>query len=64
MKAREMRELGAAELDQLIRERLQELYDLRIKHKSGAGIEKPARLRTMRREIARMKTVKAEREAK
>jgi len=64
MKARDLRELGAVELDQRIRERSQELNDLRIKHKSGSGIEKPVRLRTMRHEIARMKTVQAEREAK
>ena len=64
MKARELRELGASELDQKIREVSQELNDMRIKHKSGAGVEKPVRMRTMRREIARMKTVKAEREAK
>jgi large subunit ribosomal protein L29 len=64
MKARDLRELGAVELDQRIRERSQELNDLRIKHKSGAGIEKPIRLRLLRREIARMKTVKTEREAK
>ena len=64
MKARDVRELGAAELEQRIREVSQELNNLRIKHKSGAGIEKPVRMRTMRREIARMKTVKAEREAK
>ncbi|HRR34974.1 MAG TPA: 50S ribosomal protein L29 [Kiritimatiellia bacterium] len=64
MKARDLRELGAVELEQRIREMSQELHDLRIKHKSGSGIEKPVRLRTMRREIARMKTVQAEREAK
>jgi len=64
MKARDLRELGATELDQKIREMSQELSDTRLKHKSGAGVEKPVRMRTMRREIARMKTVKAEREAK
>lgn len=64
MKARELRELGAAELDQRIREMSQELNDMRIKHKSGAGVEKPVRMRTMRHEIARMQTVKAQREAK
>jgi len=64
MKARDLRELGAEELDQKIREMSQELNDMRIKHKSGAGVEKPVRMRTMRQEIARMKTVKAEREAK
>ena len=64
MKARDLRELGAVELDQRIREKSQELSDLRIKHKSGAGIEKPVRMRLMRHEIARMKTVQAQREAK
>jgi large subunit ribosomal protein L29 len=64
MKARDLRELGAVELDQKIREVSQELNDMRIKHKSGAGVEKPVRMRTMRHEVARMKTVKAQREAK
>mgnify|MGYP003586259894 FL=1 len=64
MKARDLRELGAAELDQRIREVSQELSDLRLKHNSGSGIEKPVRMRAMRQDIARMKTVKAQREAK
>lgn len=64
MKASELRELGAAELDQRIREVSQELNDMRIKHRSGAGVEKPVRMRTLRHEIARMMTVKAQREAK
>ena len=64
MKARDLRELGSAELDQKIREMSQELNDLRIKHRSGAGVEKPVRMRTMRHDIARMLTVKAQREAK
>jgi large subunit ribosomal protein L29 len=64
MKARDLRELGAVELDQRIREVSLELEDLRIKHRSGSGVEKPVRLRILRHEVARMKTVKAEREAK
>lgn len=64
MKARDLRELGAVELDQKIREVSQELNDMRIKHKSGAGVEKPVRMRTLRQEVARMLTVKAQREAK
>ena len=64
MKARELRELGAAELDQRIREVSKELNDMRLKHRSGASVEKPVRMRTMRHEIARMKTIKAQREAK
>jgi large subunit ribosomal protein L29 len=64
MKPNELRELGAAELDQRIREKAKELADMRLKHKSGAAIEKPVRMRTMRREVARMKTVQNERRAK
>ena len=64
MKPNDLRELGAAELDQRIREKAKELADMRLKHKSGAAIEKPVRMRTMRREVARMKTVQNERRAK
>ena len=64
MKARELKEMGAVELDQKIQSAAQELIDLSIKHKSGAGVEKPMRIRILRRNIARMKTVKAQQEAK
>ena len=64
MKPIELRELGAAELDQRIREKAKELADMRLKHKSGTAIDKPVRMRTMRREVARMKTVQNERRAK
>jgi ribosomal protein L29 len=64
MKARDLKEMGVVELDQKLQEMTQELTDLRIRHKSGAGAEKPIRIRTLRREIARMKTVKAQQEAK
>jgi len=64
MKARDLRELGAAELEVKIREVSQELNDMRIKHRSGAGVEKPVRMRMLRHEIARMKTVQTQREAK
>ncbi len=64
MKARDLKEMGVVELDQRIQETTQELINLRIRHNSGAGVEKPVRIRTLRREIARMKTVKAQQEAK
>jgi large subunit ribosomal protein L29 len=57
MKARELRELGTEELDVRIREKAKELADMRLKHKSGVVVEKPVRMRGMRKEIARMKTV-------
>ena len=64
MKANELRELGAEELEQRIREKAKELADMRLKHKSGTAIDKPVRMRTMRREVARMKTVQTERRTK
>jgi large subunit ribosomal protein L29 len=64
MKPTELRELGAEELEQRIREKAKELADMRLKHKSGTAVEKPVRMRTMRREVARMKTVQNERRAK
>lgn len=63
MKARELKELGADELAQRIRENSQELRNLRLKQSTGNGVEKPLRIRTLRREVARMLTVKREREA-
>jgi ribosomal protein L29 len=63
MKAREFKELGADELAQRIREQSQELRNVRLKHHSGASVEKPLRIRTLRREIASMLTVQRGREA-
>jgi large subunit ribosomal protein L29 len=57
MKARELRELGAEELGVRIREKSKELADMRLKHNSGVVVEKPVRMRGMRKEIARMLTV-------
>ena len=60
MKTNELRELGADELEAKIREARKELADLKLKHKSGGDVEKPGRMRLMRREIARMLTVRNE----
>ncbi len=64
MKARDLKEMGVVELDQKIQAITQELTDLRIRHKSEAGVDKPVQIRELRREVARMKTVKAQQEAK
>ena len=64
MKARDLRELGAGELAVKLRELSQELNSMRIKHKSGVAVDKPDRMREMRHDIARIKTVQSEREAK
>ena len=58
MKARDIQQLGADELSQRVREMTGELSELRLKNKSSAGsVDKPIRIRLMRREIARMKTI-------
>ena len=64
MKTNELRELGADELEAKIREARKELADLKRKYKSGGDVEKPGRMRLMRREIARMLTIQAEKAAK
>ncbi|MDD5708230.1 MAG: 50S ribosomal protein L29 [Kiritimatiellae bacterium] len=64
MKARDLRELGADELAQKLRETSRELAGLRIKNRSGSGAEKPVRMRALRRDVARMLTVARERESK
>lgn len=60
MKTNELRELGADELAAKIGEARKELASLALKHASGGEVEKPARMRLMRREIARMLTIQAE----
>ena len=57
MKARDIRQLGADELGQRIRETAEELADLRLKNKSTGGLDKPIRIRHLRREMARMRTI-------
>jgi large subunit ribosomal protein L29 len=56
MKAREVRDLSAEEQAQKLAESEKEMFNLRIQHASGQ-LEKPDRIRIVRREIARIKTV-------
>lgn len=63
MKARDLRELGAEELAQKLRESARELSGLRLKNKGG-NAEKPVRIRMLRRDVARMLTVAGQRESK
>ena len=65
MKAKELRELSDEELAVKLAETVKELTTMRIKHNSsGVGLEKPERMRGMRHDIARMKTIQTERKAK
>ena len=56
MKAREVRDLSADEQAQKLGELEKELFNLRIQQTAGQ-LEKPDRIRVVRREIARIKTV-------
>lgn len=59
MKTNELKELGADELAAKIREARKALADVKLRHASKVDVEKPVRMRMMRREIARMMTVQA-----
>ena len=56
MKAREVRDLSADKQAQKLAEAEKELFNLRIQRAAGQ-LEKPDRIRTVKREIARIKTV-------
>ena len=55
MKFAEMKEMTLVELGSKSRELRQEMFNLRLQQAS-AQLEKPARLRTLRRDIARLET--------
>ena len=59
----ELRELSDDELADRLSERRQELFNLRFQSVTGA-LENSARLKLTKREIARILTVKQEREMK
>jgi large subunit ribosomal protein L29 len=56
MKAAELRALGADELNARVRDLTDQLFRLRIQ-KSMGQLEAPAKVRTIRRDLARVKTV-------
>jgi large subunit ribosomal protein L29 len=62
LRPRELRDLSDDELAQKLSERRQELFNLRFQSATGA-LENPARLKLAKREIARILTVRHEREA-
>lgn len=55
MKMSELNEKTAVELAALSRDLRQELFNLHLQ-KASSQLEKPARLRTLRRDIARVET--------
>ncbi len=62
MRARQLRDLSDAELERKLAETRHELFNLRFQAATGA-LENAARLRLAKREIARILTIRHEREA-
>ena len=58
---KELRALSDEELVSRIKESKKELFDLRLKQSTGS-LEKPSRIRELRKNVARMKTILKERE--
>ena len=61
MKVNEIRNLTTEEIQNKIKETKAELFNLRFQQATG-NLEKPSRIRELRHEVARMKTVLRERE--
>jgi len=61
MKAKEIRELTTAEIEQNVKEMKEELFNLRFQLATGQ-LENTARIKDVKRSIARLKTVVRERE--
>ncbi len=61
MKANEIRDLNTAEIEQKVKSLKEELFNLRFQLATGQ-LENTARIRQVRKAIARMKTVIRERE--
>ncbi len=60
MKVKEIRELSTKEIQEKIVSAKEELFNLRFQQATGT-IEKPSRIRDLRHEVARMKTILRER---
>jgi large subunit ribosomal protein L29 len=62
LRAKQLRDMTDDELEQALADRRQELFNLRFQSATGA-LENPARLKLAKREIARILTVRNERES-
>ena len=61
MKVKEIRELTTEQIVAKIKESKEELFNLRFQQATG-NLEKPSRIRELRHQVARLKTVLRERE--
>ena len=64
MKAKELRDQSLEELKQMCEETQKQVFDCRAKAALGEGGEQPLRIRELRRDLARIKTVIREQEAR
>jgi large subunit ribosomal protein L29 len=62
MKAQELRNMSADDLRKQLHELLKEQFNLRMQKGTGQ-LSRPARVKSVRRDIARIKTVMAEQKA-
>jgi large subunit ribosomal protein L29 len=63
MKVKEIRDLTTEQIVAKIKENKEELFNLRFQQATG-NLEKPSRIRDLRHDVARLKTVLHERELK
>lgn len=63
MKAKDIREMSAAELDQNLNKLKEELFNLRFQHATGQ-LDNPMRIPAVKKTIARIKTIQRQRELK
>ncbi|CCY28069.1 50S ribosomal protein L29 [Acholeplasma sp. CAG:878] len=61
VKTKELREMSNEQLNAKISECKEELFNLRFSQATG-NLEKPSRLRELRKQVAQMKTILRERE--
>ena len=61
MKIEELRKLSTEDLQNKIKESKEELFNLRFQQATG-NLEKPSRIKDLRHQVARLKTVLRERE--
>ena len=60
MKVKEIRELTTEQIEAKIVEAKDEIFSLRLKQATG-NLEKPSQIHELRKDVARMKTILAER---
>jgi large subunit ribosomal protein L29 len=63
MTSKEIRELSAGEIDTKLRETREQLLQLKLRKQTGQ-VEKTHELRTLRKDVARLETIRNQKKAK